>query len=729
MSPADASFAKPRLRDVLWLAPRLGLRACAFQAGYRIQRKLGWQKRRFPLLEWEDAGLQRYLGKAVTAEAYVAARKQDQPRFFFAPGRPAEAGAFLATQVPEAARDALLEECQAIADGSFRFFSDRLASLGTPPDWSLNPFTHAHADVTLHWCDLPDFAASQGDVKILWEASRFGWTYALVRAYALTGEDRYANGFWTLLEHWLQVNRPNRGPQWKCGQECAFRLMALCFAFYAFQDAPASTPERLARLAGAIAFHAERIEGNIAYALSLRNNHGIGEALGLFTAGLLFPEFAPAARWLAKGRKLLVYEARRQIFADGSFIQHSLTYQRVMLHDYAWVLRLAALNGVQFDAEVHRRVADSARLLAALIEPTSGDVPNYGSNDGALVLPLASGGYRDFRPVVQAAHFAATGKRLLARGSWDEEMVWLAGSGSLDAPCEAGRAASHQARSGGYFTLRGETSWAMLRCHSYETRPCQADMLHLDLWWRGCNVLQDSGTYAYYAPPPWDKAFSSTAAHNTIMVDRHDQMKRIGRFLWRDWTRSRFVRQEKLAGGTVEVWEGEHFGYQPVVHRRVVVRCDEDAWVVIDDVTGGGAGTLQLHWHFLDAPCQLDGGRVTLATPMGEVGVEVLSDRTARFSLARGEESGAGWRSLYYGRMAPAPSLAVTVEGPLPARFITCIGLGGLLRAEWQGERVVVSRGERQWVIDLQPAAGAGSRVRQIELRDPAGAAVPAGNG
>ena len=38
-----------------------------------------------------------------------------------------------------------------------------------------------------------------------------------------------------------------------------------------------------------------------------------------------------------------------------------------------------------------------------MIDPASGQTPNLGANDGALIFPLSSNPINDFRPTVQAA--------------------------------------------------------------------------------------------------------------------------------------------------------------------------------------------------------------------------------------------------------------------------------------------------------------------------------------
>jgi len=95
----------------------------------------------------------------------------------------------------------------------------------------------------------------------------------------------------------------------------------------------------------------------------------------------------------------------------------------------------------------------------------------------------------------------------------------------------------------------------MVRCHSYRNRPNQADMLHLDLWWRGVNVLRDSGSFTYYDPlTEWNRYFLSAAAHNTITVAGQDQMIKGPRFQWFSLVQSRFLGYRENELGSL--WRG-----------------------------------------------------------------------------------------------------------------------------------------------------------------------------
>ncbi len=243
------------------------------------------------------------------------------------------------------------------------------------------------------------------DIKFIWEPSRFGMVYPLVRAYASTRDEKYAEAFWELVRSWAESNPPNTGPNWMDGQEAALRLMAWDFGLHAFTDRSLHDPERVAQLTVMIAAHAERIYKNIDYAISTHSNHTISEAFGLWLVGTIYPELKDSEKYLKLGRKLLEQEAAAQIFPDGSYSMYSLNYHRFILHIYLYAMRLAELNHVPFSDTFQNRVAKSIDYLSQLIDPESGQMPVYGSNDGALVLPLNDCDFTDYRPLLQLGSY------------------------------------------------------------------------------------------------------------------------------------------------------------------------------------------------------------------------------------------------------------------------------------------------------------------------------------
>ena len=648
----------------IWISKRIKFAA---------RSRLGVIQRRLPVCKWSERPLAAFLRDDVPSDPvhYMQLRHN-------------RAGGFLFQTLPSADLLTSVSEAQAVAQadallrGIWIYFGAMPVEAGFPPNWHRNPLTGEQAPSDRHWANIPDFAF--GDVKLVWEASRFSCVYTLVRAYALTNDEKYPEAFWSLVEDWAQDNPPQLGPNWKCGQEASFRLMAWCFGLYAFLNSPHATPERVSNLAAMIAVTAERIEANIDYALSQNNNHGISEAVGLFTVGTLFPEFRQAESWFARGRTLLESQARTQIYDDGAYVQHSMNYHRVMLQDYVWAARLGEINRAPFSEAVYTRLLRSTEFLDAVTDPVSGQVPNYGNNDGTQVLPLTDCEYADFRPTLQASYYLCSRQRRFAPGPWDEGLIWLFGESALTSPMRPAKL--HViSPSSGYYLMKGRESWAMIRCAEYRDRPAHADQLHLDLWWRGLNVAIDSGAYHYNAPPPWDTAFSSSAAHNTVIVDRQDQMRRFSRFLWLDWAKGQEIKHKK--DGDSELWAGEHDGYRRlgVTHRREVER-DGDSWTIRDQLFGRGEHTVRLHWLLADFAYDVNPGTgaIRLHTSKGMVQLHTEASAPAQFSLVRsgvniastesGEElSARGWTSPTYASKAPAISLVLEASGKLPICF------------------------------------------------------------
>ena len=653
----------------VWLGRRLA---------YAARTRAGGMARRLPAQPWEALPLSAAVSQPILANAdtYHQYRRQHAPPFFFRPGdlplyQPHFARWDMADRSP-------LPQVAALREGIWHYFAGLEVKAGLPPDWHANPLTGQRAPKKQHWSRFGDY--EYGDIKMIWEASRFGVAYLLVRAYWRTGDNEYAELFWQLVENWRLHNPPELGPNWKCGQETSFRVMAWCFALYGFMEAPASTPGRVAGLAQMLATFGYRIAGNLGYALAQQNNHGISEGLGLWTLATLFPEFKEAKRWDQKGRSVLEAQARALIYDDGSFSQHSFNYQRLMLHDYVWVVRLGEILGQPFSTELRQRLDTSAELLFQVQDEYTGQAPDYGQNDGALILPLDNCAFGDYRPITQSVKYACTGRRLYESGPWDEDLLWLFGPQALESPHAPVSRHDLNADDGGYYTLRSTTGFVFTRCPQFRHRPGHADLLHVDLWWQGQNIVVDPGTFSYNAPAPWDNALARTAYHSTVSVDGTDQMERIGRFLWLPWARGRVRTRWQQPGGVWAYWEGEHDGYarlpSPVWHRRGILR-GPGVWIVLDALTSAGNHDYRLHWLFSDLPYVWDeqGRCMELTTPAGPYRAHFTASKPINaLSLVRADRaSPRGWIAPGYQDRAPALSLALTVRAP-QTLFVTAFG-------------------------------------------------------
>lgn len=693
-------LAKARL--ALDLFHHLGLGWLAYRAWYAAQQRLGWWERKCPVFSWAERPLSYYFQGHVSfqPEAYLEYRRQEAPAFLFsAQQQQAFRPLFVAWDSGE--REPV-SEAEALAQGRWPFFGHQWAENGFPPDWQRDPFAGVSPFPRRHWSRVNEFGDS--DIKLVWETSRFGFVYTLVRAYWRTGDERYVEWFWQLVTDWMAHNLPNRGVNWKCGQEISLRVMACCFGLYGFLGSEATCADRVWALVQLLAASGQRIEANLPYALSQRNNHGISEGMGLWTLGTLFPELEAADRWEARGRDVLESLAQRLIYEDGSFSQHSVNYHRLMLHDYLWCVRLAEIQGRPFSAQLKQRIALAGNWLCQLQVGNDGQVPMYGQVDGALILPLNNCDFQDFRPVIQTAFVLTTGERFFDRGPWDEDLLWLFGPEALVTVLNPSEQQDLSAKEGGYYTIRTEDSVVFTRCGALKDRPAQADMLHVDLWYRGYPVAIDAGTYSYHASPPWNNSLAETQYHNCVTVDGLAQMKRASRFLWLPWVGGKVKAWEKSADGAWVYWQGSHNGYvrspSPVRYRRGIARLGASSWLVVDDLQSHGPHEYRLHWLLADWPfIQEKEDHLVLRTPAGDYHVYfgVMGVETVVSSLVRADkDSPRGWHAPYYFLRCPALSVDSTVVAET-VRFWTCFA----------PEEMAIALDD--WGIHLKTGLGTGS--------------------
>jgi hypothetical protein len=649
-----------------------------YRLGYAFRIRSGWLQRQIPATSWEEQPFAGFLVDAslVDPKAYLEWRKAHAPKFFFKPTDRAAFQLYFIQWDREDTRS--VQEADDLTDGNFRCFRHTLVQAGWPPDWHRNPFTGQQLPADRHWSRIDDF--SYGDIKVIWDLNRFGFVYALVRAYWRTGDESYPERFWQLVEDWRAHNPPQQGPNWKCGQETSFRLMAWCFGLYGFLDSPASTGERVSMLAQMVAVSGRRIEANLRHALSQQNNHGISEGMGLWTAGLLFPELQASTRWRMKGRAVLENLGRELIYEDGSFAQHSANYQRLVLHDYLWAMRLGDLNGQPFSQELQYRVKKAGEFIYQVQDEVSGRLPCFGHNDGTLVLPLSNCDYTDYRPVIQAVSYLTEGTRFYGDGPWDEGLLWLFGPQALQVSVNSPARVDFQAKQSGFYILRSQSGFAFTHCPVYHHRPAHADTLNVDIWWRGQNITLDAGSYSYNAAPPWDHPLASAKYHNAITVDEADPMVRVGPFLWLPWVRGTVLTCQRSADGPLAHWEGEHDGYQhlshPVCIRRGIRQVGDEAWLIQDRLESDGEHTYRLQWLLPDLPYRWEeeSGQLELNTPAGNYYVTLHAAGKPVYTLVRADaHSPRGWQSPYYFSQEPALSLDCTVRAK-SATFWTVFG-------------------------------------------------------
>ncbi len=602
---------------------------------------------------------------------------------FFLPS-PEDAHMFLNSFLSNKEKEKILKIADDSIHGKIICFSKWIGDYGYPINWHFNPMKKVSWPNDVHWSKVMKFEKKCGDIKLAWEINRFPQFYYMIRAYVLTFDNKYIKGILEQIRSWKDSNTYGYGINWSSGQELAIRSLAWIFALYMIGDNDNFTERDFQNLLTLLYLHAYHIEKNINYAYyAVHNNHLIGEALALYVIGTLFPYFKESKRWRKKGKDILQSrKCLKQFYADGGYCQSSFNYQRLALHYYLWALRIAELNGDKFKNDVFDILKKSLKYLYSFMDFNNGYLPNWGTNDGALLNPWTSCDYRDYRPLISSLSYVINKNRIFSDGLWDEELFWLFGSKALNSSIKPFKTTfSCKFEVSGLHVLRfSSDTFATLRCGSLIDRFGQADQLHVDLWWRGLNIAVDGGSYLYNDELQYHKYFMGTSSHNTVVVDNKDQMLLFRRFKWLYWTKA------KLLNFSDKFVEGEHYGYEKldgsVIHKRRIEILNNGDYLVEDNLylkNGKASHIYDLHWLLNDFNYTLSAleeniFRINLQTSIGKYYIFIGSPTKCSLTVNKAfahNETPDGWQSPYYGEKIPALSVHFTCSADNGIMFFT----------------------------------------------------------
>jgi len=215
-------------------------------------------------------------------------------------------------------------------------------------NWAADP-TSGHA-----WQMLPSgilaLTVKDGvsEVKHVWELSRCHHFARLGEAYALTGDERYPEGWALQMQSWDRGNPPLMGPNWMVAMEAAIRIVNWIWGW--------------AFMSGSQAFDAHAREvfyrnllchGRfVARHMEAYGNHRFSDLVGLLFLGVLFDEFREASDWRRTATEGLLRECRLQVRADGAHFEGSIAYHRLVLEMLASSWLLMRRNGMEIPAEM-----------------------------------------------------------------------------------------------------------------------------------------------------------------------------------------------------------------------------------------------------------------------------------------------------------------------------------------------------------------------------------------
>jgi hypothetical protein len=533
-------------------------------------------------------------------------RERAGPRFF---------GGLEATSCNDsiALRERLLEKANEILRHRWPLLGVGILEFGAEVNWLCDPASGVRWPLEYHG-DIKLVRGDGSDVRVLWELNRLGHLLTLGQAYAVAGDERFAEEVFSQIDSWREQNPDLYGPNWTCAIEVALRAMNLLAAFHLFRHSHALNERRLVTTLGLFDEHGRYIRRHLEFSYIATGNHYLADVTGLLWLGIYLPELREAKAWRAFGLRELLREMDKQVLADGADSEASTGYHRFVTELFLYSFVLCRANGIEIEARYWQRLRSMLDYIRVYLRP-DGRAPLIGDADGSQALSLAR------REANEHAYLLSIGAVLFDEPQFKieaeapTELFWLLGADGVKAYNELQTAGAQAVRSAvfeqaGTCVLRDRDLYLLLSANGAGLRGRGAhghnDALSVEVSACGISFLSDPGSCVYTGGLHARHAFRSTAYHSTVQVDgvEQNEITPSTPFVMGNQARPRIVRWESNEEQDLAV--AEHYGYQAlprgaVTHRRAVTFNKAERYWLIED-TFSGTGTHDFRFVFHAAP-------------------------------------------------------------------------------------------------------------------------------
>lgn len=417
-------------------------------------------------------------------------------------------------------------------------------------DWTYNPTTNNFNEWT-------------------WQLNRHYFWDELGKAYWASGNEKYAKAFVSQLNSWLnQCVLPDgsgnyEGSPWRT-IEAGIRMQSSWpNAFNYFLSSPNFDDESIVKMVESFYEHGKHLRQ-----YNTKDNWLAIEMNGLYTIGVLFPEFRDASEWRNFAADKLYNEAIVQFYPDGAQRELSTGYHKASLSNIVSIFRLSQLNNYQLPNDYGARLEGMFEYFQKIMMPDgkSPAVNDAGWEDCYLQMKTAV----ELFP--QRKDFAYTKTRGKEGEKPDYTSIWMPWAG--------------------WYIMRSgwdeDAFYAFFEVGPFGTAHQHEDKLSFILSAYGSRLITECGIYAYDSSP-WRDYAVSARGHNVARIDGKDQNRGAQTnnknvTISNEPLENLFISNEDFDIG--EGYYNEGYGEdldQSVTHHRTLKFVKNKYWVVTDE--------------------------------------------------------------------------------------------------------------------------------------------------
>jgi len=594
-------------------------------------------------------------------------------------------------------------------------------------DWLADP-DHGRAWPSHQLDDADAVRRVRVDVKFVWEVNRHQFFVTLARAFAYSGDERYAEACVAMARSWRDANPTGIGVNWASNLEVAVRSLAWIWTIQLLLGSRALTDDELRPWLASLADHRDYLIGHLS-TFTDRTNHLIGEVAALAVTTMWLPELPRSEELCNAALASLERELLHQVADHGWDREQSCSYQRFVLDFTLQVIAMADANQVEVPAGIRQRARAMVTAIGTLLNADL-RAPRIGDSDDARGLPFFRPDLWDFSELLAVGAAVLDAPELSPRPpSSYESALWLGGERALRTRDTPPPQARSEMLGDDYAILRNRRQESSDRlvfdCGPLGYLPHAShghgDLLSVLVDVGGEEMLVDPSSFAYYDERGRRDAFRATRAHNTVEIGGRDQADAFDPFKWLNIPRSGITTRE--LGPAFDYIEAWHDGYRRlrpgVLHRRGVLGLD-GGWLIVDWLEGRGVHRIARWFHAAPSTRleRVDNATVRIAAASG-AGSLSISDVTGE-AAGGSVEATEGSYSEHYGQECRAPVVRIVERCTLPAVRVTLLAASTADRQPLVLGNVLGS--VKQGALVLQLVESDGNTV-DVALRTPTGPA------